>query len=553
MFEHYSDVPVLDVRTCTWTIVLASADTFPARRGHSAVLHEASKRIIVCGGTQGGTGQAGCLNDVWLLHNVHRGPAELSWSSPTTSGEPPSPRRGHRAVVCAETTMLIIGGYGEGLLHALTIDEWVWASVPVRGPEQQMPWQYALFGCAMVRDCLLCFGGHEIFDEADADGFVRARHSNNLHAIDLAELVQVAATERALQYAEEDAPRKWPTLQWQQLSAKGGSAPPVERYCLEMADASRGQSCHFLCFGGTDVDGEPLNDTHLLHVHSPHDLLRSRLTWEQVESGVADFAPTKRNAMSLNVFGNRFVLFGGGIFAEKYYSDTWCFELHLEPTFPAPPPFTTSHIAPHLAALVGSERFADVRFVLPDGSAVFAHRLLLCSGGSGYFSALLQGSFSESAARVDGGPLVLTLPGEGWTQAILLQCLRFLYTGDMPVALRADANDSAAVMELLAAADAIELEPLRKLCEAKLASAIDDEQVVEVLILADGMNCRALREFALSWMHHKFGPVRRCAVSLPPPPPVESLSGYERLSVELLVDVKWAVYGHGHGDSSTRS
>ena len=63
-FTHFNDVPVLDMRTLRWSIGLPSSD-FPARRGHSAVLHEPSDRVLVFGGTNGGTGQAGCMNDVW--------------------------------------------------------------------------------------------------------------------------------------------------------------------------------------------------------------------------------------------------------------------------------------------------------------------------------------------------------------------------------------------------------------------------------------------------------------------------------------------------------
>jgi hypothetical protein len=643
VFQHFGDVPILDVRSCQWTLALGSADSpFPARRGHSAALHAPSSSIIVWGGTHGGTGQQGCLDDTWQLTNVGGAPAELRWEQPHTCGTPPSARRGHRAVVYADV-MLVVGGYGDGLLFTLEIGRsWCWSQVEVTGPK---PWQYALFGCTMLHGTLLCFGGHEMYFEAELtetdvaqiqhswraleDGFIHALHSNTLHAVDVSTLFGASACSGgAVDEAGEEvegtggtsevgsgkevarprsgfAPAR--TLRWQELSARG--TPPCARYCLEMAEL--GISGHqVVIFGGTDTEGEALNDTFMLHVSRPAELLQgAHLEWEAVmvdqpprteedsasegssegsgslnnkldaapevateaatgtvaatEAPSASLAvhvaraaavPAARNAMSLVAFGSRFLLFGGGIFARRYYSDLWCFELHTEPTLPPPSNFITTHLSPHLASLVGSERFADVSFRLPDGSSVPAHRALLSSGASGYMAALLSGGFREGqllphGGAADGAPLALTLPGEGWTRDTLLLVLRFLYTGEVPAALQEHATDSDALMALLMAADAIELEPLRALCEAKLAQAVDETQALEVLILADGMHCPRLRDFCLAYLQQRFGAVRRCAVVLPPKD-VRTLSGYDRLPRELLEEVHWAVYGHSHGQAS---
>jgi hypothetical protein len=645
VFQHFGDVPILDVRSCQWTLALGSADSpFPARRGHSAALHAPSSSIIVWGGTRGGTGQQGCLDDTWQLTNVGGAPAELRWEQPHTCGTPPSARRGHRAVVCADL-MLVVGGYGDGLLFTLEIGRsWCWSQVELTGPK---PWQYALFGCTMLHGTLLCFGGHEMYFEAELtetdvaevqhswrafeDGFVHSLHSNTLHAVDISTLFVGAsacgggAVDEAVEEAVEGSgatsafgsaelgsgkggarlsrgvsPAR--TLRWQQLSAHG--TPPCPRYCLEMAEL--GISGHqIVIFGGTDTEGAALNDTFVLHVSRPAELLQgAHLEWEAVtvgqpsrtkedstsqgsgslndkldaapeaapeeatgteaaaEAHAASLAahvpraaamPAARNAMSLVAFGSRFLLFGGGIFARRYYSDLWCFELHTEPTLPPPSNFITKHLSPHLASLVGSERFADVSFRLPDGSSVPAHRALLGSGASAYMAALLSGGFREGQLRqhggaADGAPLALTLPGEGWTRDTLLLVLRFLYTGEVPAALQEHATDSDALMALLVAADAIELEPLRALCESKLAQAVDEAQALEVLILADGMHCPRLRDFCLAYLQQRFGAVRRCAVALPPKD-VRTLSGYDRLPRELLEEVHWAVCGHSHGQA----
>jgi hypothetical protein len=59
--------------------------------------------------------------------------------------------------------MLVVGGYGDGLLFTLEIGRsWCWSQVELTGPK---PWQYALFGCTMLHGTLLCFGGHEMYFE----------------------------------------------------------------------------------------------------------------------------------------------------------------------------------------------------------------------------------------------------------------------------------------------------------------------------------------------------------------------------------------------------
>ena len=105
-------------------------------------------------------------------------------------------------------------------------------------------------------------------------------------------------------------------------------------------------------------------------------------------------------------------------------------------------------------------------------------------------------------------------------------------------------------MRLLVAADALELEPLRALCEAKLAQAVDADQVLEVLLLAEELHCCQLREFCLHYLQQHLGPLRRLAVSLPPPPPLEGMSGFERLTGHLLEEVQWVVNGHAQDDAA---
>ncbi|KAL1519006.1 hypothetical protein AB1Y20_003275 [Prymnesium parvum] len=499
-WEQFSDVCVLDLRTMEWSVASASP-AFPARRGHSAVLHDASDQILIFGGTRGGNERSGLLNDVWALANV-REAERLAWREVATTGARPSPRRGHRAVLRGEL-MVVVGGYGEGVLHALCVRRWAWSAVRVDGPA---PTLLALFGCALVGEQLLCFGGHVAHDGA-------VRMSNQLLAVDLAPL-----------FADAAAAVCWRILPTRQ-------PPPAARICCEMVELSERA---LLVFGGTAVSDTALNDTHVLLL--PSDEAASA-EWSEVTLDWPAKAPPVRNAMSMCRVGSRLLVFGGGIYAETYYNDVWCLQLELRPHLPPPPPFVPTQLQPYLASLVGSEAHADLAIRLADGATVPAHRLLLCSGSSGYLSALLQGSFSEARETAS---LVLTLPGDGWSRETVLHVLRFLYAGELPAGF---AEQPALVTRLLEAADALHIESLRAQCEAVLALAVDAEQVVEVLLLADSKGCAALRQYCLSFLQENFGPLRRYAVGLLPPPALCELSGFDQLSEELRHEVEWLVHG----------
>ena len=78
----------------------------PARRGHSAALHAPSGRVVIFGGCGGPRDVSDYLGDTWVLHTQ----PTYSWEQPETRGAPPVPRRGHRAAMLADSTMLVIGG-----------------------------------------------------------------------------------------------------------------------------------------------------------------------------------------------------------------------------------------------------------------------------------------------------------------------------------------------------------------------------------------------------------------------------------------------------------
>ena len=311
LWEHYASVPVLNVRSMSWSVHLSSDTPFPARRGHSAVLHKCGKQIIVFGGTCEGTGHAGQLNDTWALQNVDT-PEQLSWTSPQVTGTVPARRRGHRAVVSGDH-MVVIGGYGQGMLFVLDLVKWTWSSLQITAAPDgtNPPLQLALFGCALLGGCLILFGGQETRVTSYPQPHLTDAMSNELHLIDLSSVFT----------GHKPGP-----VAWQRLEGLLGS-PPSARHCCEFADAGLG---HLILFGGTTSDGVALNDTHLLVLSAPDDPLRSKADWCPVELLSGSSVPKERNAMSMTAFDSRFIVFGGGIFAKRYYSDTWCFELERE-------------------------------------------------------------------------------------------------------------------------------------------------------------------------------------------------------------------------------
>ena len=243
--------------------------------------------------------------------------------------------------------------------------------------------------------------------------------------------------------------------------------------------------------------------------------------------------PSHRNAASLTRAGTRFVLFGGGSFPSVYLNDVWVLHTDLQPRIAPPPQLTPTVLAPHLASLVGSPRFADVKFEVDNGDPpVPAHRLLLASGASSYFVALLDGSFHEAregaraAERATAGDeldaaLTLRLPF-AISRAALLAVLRYLYTGDDVALAAANASE---LEELLRAADGLGIEGLRRLCEQQLeAASADWDQVLDVLVTADALHCDALKARCMQTLVGRYGAVARGGNGDDPPTELEMVS-----------------------------
>ena len=262
-------------------------------------------------------------------------------------------------------------------------------------------------------------------------------------------------------------------------------------------------------------------------------------------------APSPRNGMSLVRMGSSLLLFGGGVYGEIYHHDTWEYQTVLKgaaeyqtvlkgaaSTAPLVRPPAANTLALHLADLVCSERFADVSIRVRGGHSVAAHKLLLCSGASEYFLLALEGAsgFLEATQAASGERVVLTMP-ETIDHLALLLVLRWMYTAAPPsepldeaLCERAggafaeggaeagddhDALVTARVVSVLVAADALGIDGLRVECEQWFAACVDDTTVIEIMMMAEGLNCNQLISYCLNHMRDHFGARHRRCVNGP--------------------------------------
>ena len=620
-FEHFNDVHALDLRTAQWSRVEPSGDEFPARRGHCAGLHEATRRVFIFGGCSephSDVEQSSTLlqQDTWILHADE--PSHVRWQQAHVAGALPRRRRAHRCAVLRDAVMVVHGGFlahhppisepeaavvrreEADLLHALDLSTLTWNTVHLNYLRTEPPLArnlVGLFGFAALGDRLLMHGGST------------GRVTGLLFSMEAGAWLDWYCDDDKRTTVE--APTVPVTLQ------HTAAAPPLPRFGHELVEAFG----HLMIFGGTAATGrelrdirilrrlppsptplagpvlldkqvtmqihvgdeidataisglasryDPVNDVYGVHVADPEHPQGQRLLamarghlrlaegpapddtleWmadvpELSNSMVKNPSaaglseeyslprPSHRNAASLTRAGTRFVLFGGGSFPSVYLNDVWVLHTDLQPRIAPPPQLTPTVLAPHLASLVGSPRFADVKFEVDNGDPpVPAHRLLLASGASSYFVALLDGSFHEAreAARAGerataGDELDAALPLRlpfAISRAALLAVLRYLYTGDDVALAAANASE---LEELLRAADGLGIEGLRRLCEQQLeAASADWDQVLDVLVTADALHCDALKARCMQTLVDRYGAVARGGNGDDPPTELEMVS-----------------------------
>lgn len=121
-----------------------------------------------------------------------------------------------------------------------------------------------------------------------------------------------------------------------------------------------------------------------------------------------------------------------------------------------------------LGSLFENQRFSDVTFSV-DGKELRAHKAIL-SARSAVFAAMFQ---HEMAERVQNRVVVTDLDYD-----VFREMLAYVYTGEAP-------NIESATAELLVAADKYDLRGLKVKCERVLCGALNAENAVDILELAD--------------------------------------------------------------------
>ena len=549
-FIHLNDVWKLSIHSMEWSRLELSGDVFPARRGHSAAFDQGNACIIVFGGTD----SVRMLNDTYELDTVQGSSGSCSWRRVDVNGSEPPGRRGHRAFMLGEEArrkiMLVVGGYPESIdpssgsmpeqhrivdeergavpsdsaylgMYALYVSTWTWARLRVAGFP---PRGLALFGCACVDgNRLVTFGGHQ-YASLQND----LSHTSMSFCAELDDLLQDDGSPGEL----PPVIRWWPTHPLNHSQDSTGTPPP--RFALELIDVpfdvhedpvqGHGtplETSHvvgkFAIFGGTGRDDEVLDDLYYMTLRRipTHARLPSQHNGEyycQYSRISLELRPRPRNGMTITRVDERMVMFGGGVFAREYYNDLWGMELAeaCVPLPPPPPPITRLHLEPHVASLVGSDRFSDIEIELDDGGPpVPAHRLLLASGASRYFSAMLGGGFREGGDAGTGERLRIKLPRPDIGREVLLDVLRWLYVGSSPFH-GAPSGDGGRAVALLQAADALDADGLRSLCTVEIARCTDlSAQVLDLLVIAEQVACESLFKYGVEWLRERAGVWRR--------------------------------------------
>ncbi|GFR41947.1 hypothetical protein Agub_g2741, partial [Astrephomene gubernaculifera] len=160
-----------------------------------------------------------------------------------------------------------------------------------------------------------------------------------------------------------------------------------------------------------------------------------------------------------------------------------------------PPP----SLGPDLAPLLQRAEGTDVT-LLVEGEEFKAHKFLL-EARSRFFHSLLNNSMREGR---EGRAVVQDVRAP-----VFRALLHFVYTDTLPEGME-DANlEVEMAQHLLAAADLMQLERLRRMCERRLCECVDTESVAFTLALADKNHAEELKKVCLDYVGRNLGAVMK--------------------------------------------
>ncbi|WVZ49027.1 hypothetical protein U9M48_000409 [Paspalum notatum var. saurae] len=144
----------------------------------------------------------------------------------------------------------------------------------------------------------------------------------------------------------------------------------------------------------------------------------------------------------------------------------------------------------HLGGLLETGEGADVMFKV-DGKTFMAHRCVLMAR-SPVFHAELSGLTKESAATI-------VVQIEDMEAQYFEALLRYMYTDSLPDMKQGEA--AAMLPDLVAAANRLQMERLRLLCEEKLCEFVNARTVAIILAFAREHHCHGLKEACLQFLN----------------------------------------------------
>lgn len=121
-----SSLVLFDIPNMKWVNITAGGNIPAPRRGHSAVLSNDNKSVIIFGGGTPDGGQAQ-LNDVFILELE-----TMRWTAPAIKGVPPKPRKYHKAYLIGDLLLVAFGLAGDNKgfddINILSTSTWSWTS-----------------------------------------------------------------------------------------------------------------------------------------------------------------------------------------------------------------------------------------------------------------------------------------------------------------------------------------------------------------------------------------------------------------------------------------
>lgn len=486
-FQHFADVWMLSSLTARWKHLHPrlnpeakshedpcsywGMDFGPPRRGHMAASYQ-SKYLIVFGGI---TDDDVELNDVWVLHFP-----TLEWKqiSAVSEQNAPPPRRGGIAC-CYQDYFYIMGGHTTETLDVwklgpLSSHSWSWSVQPTLnktflhkrtptcptvslGTRPLQPLQFS--ASSRMGSKLWIFGGLEY-------------HEGNFVPTNLLYRLDLNSWEWSVLYVPKNA--------------------PCPRFFHGMTSIGR----FLVVMGGigmisdhdevTDVAHEVGQQTPVCTIFDLFFFDTDELCWKQgCQSSNQEEWPRARNAFSLTRLGNRHVVvFGGGVYQQTYFDDTFALEFELPPL---PTVINNSHneedfqLCTDLGNLFTSGLLSDVTLVV--GTRRFpVHKAILASRCD-FFQTMFVGPYSEASTdevNFDALPEAVEF------------VLQFLYTN------RADTSailgDPDLVSAVLILVDFWDVQKLRIILEVALSQELQTNGAdpFELISFAKSHNCQRL-------------------------------------------------------------